>query len=292
MGHNHGHKTKDKSGRNILIAFYLNASFSIIELIGGFYTNSMAIMSDALHDFGDSLALLFAYFAEKFSQKEADEKFSFGYRRFSVLAAFINGAILLIGSSYVLFESFQRVFHPEAVKPEGMMALAVLGILVNGVAAYKLSHTEGMNAKMVSLHLLEDLFGWIAVLIVSIILIFKPWYILDSILSILISIIILKGVFKNFKQIGNIFLQRFPENLDVPELKKDLLSLNLVNDVHGLKAWSIDEDSFYLRLHILVPKGTQVEELDRIREEAKIIFSRFSIKYSSVEFESETKGDC
>jgi cobalt-zinc-cadmium efflux system protein len=218
--HHHHH-----SGKNILIAFFLNASFAVIELIGGYYTNSVSIISDALHDFGDSLALLFSFFAEKIALKKADEKFTFGYRRFSILSALINGLILLTGSIFVIDEAVSRILSPEVVKPEGMLALAVLGIIVNAVAAYRLSKNDGLNSQMVMYHMLEDLLGWIAVLIVSVILLFKPWFILDSILSILIALIILRGVYKNLLKVGMIFLQKFPDDIEINKIKQKVLSL-------------------------------------------------------------------
>jgi cobalt-zinc-cadmium efflux system protein len=284
MPHDHSHHPK--GDKNILVAFYLNATFSIIEFVGGYLTNSVAIYSDALHDFGDSLALLFSYFAEKLSIKEADEKFTFGYRRFSILSALINGAILLGGSLFVIFEAIARIQSPEVVKPEGMLGLAVLGIAVNSIAAFRMSKSTGLNSKMVMYHLLEDLIGWIAVLFVSIILLFKPWYILDSILSILISLIILRGVYKNILKVGSIFLQKFPEALDMKKIKEELMSFELVKDVHAIKGWSVDDEIYYLRFHIIVPENTVITEIDKLKPEIKSILLRKNVKYSTIEFES------
>ena len=284
MGHEHSHSPK--GSKNILVAFYLNATFSILELIGGYLTNSVAIYSDALHDFGDSLALLFSYFAEKLSLKGPDAKFTFGYRRFSILSAFINGVILLSGSLYVIYEAIGRIFSPEVVKAEGMLGLAIIGIIVNSVAAYRLSKDEGINTKMVMYHLLEDLFGWIAVFIVSIILLFKPWYMLDSILSILISLIILRGVYKNLIKVGMIFLQKFPDNLELEKIKEKILEFNLVEDIHAIKGWSIDDETYYLRFHIRVPEDTIIKELDVLKSKIKRILYENNVKYSTIEFES------
>ncbi len=284
MGHEHSHSPK--GSKNILVAFYLNATFSILELIGGYLTNSVAIYSDALHDFGDSLALLFSYFAEKLSLKDPDAKFTFGYRRFSILSAFINGVILLSGSLYVIYEAIGRIFSPEVVKAEGMLGLAIIGIIVNSVAAYRLSKDEGINTKMVMYHLLEDLFGWIAVFIVSIILLFKPWYMLDSILSILISLIILRGVYKSLIKVGMIFLQKFPDNLELEKIKEKILEFNLVEDIHAIKGWSIDDETYYLRFHIRVPEDTVIKELDLLKPKIKRILLESNVKYSTLEFES------
>lgn len=284
--HNHNHH---QGSKNILVAFGLNATFSIIELIGGYLTNSVAIYSDALHDFGDSLALLFSYFAEKLSHKKEDETYTFGYRRFSILSAFINGMILLAGSIFVIFEASQRILAPEPVKPEGMLGLAILGIIVNAIAAYRLSKDEGLNTKMVMFHLLEDLLGWVAVLVVSIILLFKPWFILDSILSIIISMVILRGVYKNLKKVVMIFLQKFPDELELNKITNEVKELSLVLDIHAVKGWSLDSENFYLRFHIKVPEDTIIKTIDELRSKIKIILKSHNVPFSTIEFESR---DC
>lgn len=204
------HDQNNVNSKNILIAFSLNFSFSIIEFIGGAITNSVAIMSDAVHDLGDSISLILSYFAEKSSTKEANDLYPYGYRRYSILGAFLNAIILIAGSGYVIYEAAQRLLSPEPVDSEGMLYLAILGILVNSISAYIVSKGKSLNQKMVMYHLLEDLFGWICVLIVSIVTMFKPWYFLDSLLSILISIIILKGVIQNLIKVVNVILQKFP----------------------------------------------------------------------------------
>jgi cobalt-zinc-cadmium efflux system protein len=285
MGSHHSHSHHHGS-KNILVAFFLNFTFAIIELIGGYYTNSVAIISDAIHDFGDSLALLFSYFAEKLSQKEANKNYTFGYRRFSILSAFVNGLILFLGSLYVIYEAIGRILNPEAVKAEGMIFLAILGICVNSFAAYRLSKDEGLNSKMVMYHLFEDLLGWVAVLIVSIILLFKPWYQLDSILSILISLIILRGVYKNLKKVAAIFLQKFPDDLKLASLKDEVSELDLVQDIHAVKGLSIDDTSYYLSFHIKVPEETMIKEIDFLRIKVKSILKKYGVEDSTIEFES------
>lgn len=284
-GHHHHHH--HHGSKNILLAFFLNAIFAVIELIGGFYTNSVAIYSDALHDFGDSLALLFSYFAEKASHKAPDQKFTFGYRRFSVISALVNGVILLAGSIFVIYESVGRLFNPEPVKPEGMLGLAILGIAVNAIAAYRLSKEDGLNPKMVMYHLLEDILGWFAVLIVSLVLLFKPWYILDPILSILISLIILKGVYRALKKVFLILLQAFPDDLAVEDMVSEIKKLDMIQDIHAIKGWSLDEDNFYLRLHILLPGETTLSEVDKLKHKVRQVLERYKVSHSTIEFESQ-----
>ncbi len=286
MGHDHSHHHHQDS-KNILVAFALNATFSIIELIGGYLTNSVAIYSDALHDFGDSLSLLFAYFAEKMSHKKPDDKYTFGYRRFSILSALINGIILLGGSIFVIVEAVQRVMSPEVVKPEGMLWLAILGIAVNAIAAYRMSKNTGLNTRMVMLHLLEDLYGWVAVLGVSIVIMYKPWYFLDSLLSIFISVFILRGVYKNLIKVGTILLQRFPDEIKLESILEEISQFELVNDIHAVKGWSLDNETFYLRFHVKVPDDTVIGVLDDLKLKIKKVLVFHSVTFSTIEFEAE-----
>lgn len=284
-GHHHHHHDHTEGQKNLLMAFGLNFFFAIVEVIGGYLTNSMAVMSDALHDFGDSMALLSAYVLEKVSVKKADEKYTFGYRRYSILAALINGLILFLGSLFMIKEAISRLMAPETIHPEGVIWLAVLGIAVNGFAAFRLSKSEGMNQKMVMWHLLEDLLGWVAVLIVSIILLFKPWFILDSILSICISIIVLRGVWGSLKQSLSIFLQKFPANLDKDALKSELEAIENVTEVHEIKAFSIDDRYHQLTLHVVVPNEMTMQGLEVIKEKFAIILEKHKVLEYSLEFE-------
>lgn len=287
-GHGHHHHNHHAEGqKNLLMAFALNFFFAIVEVIGGYLTNSMAVMSDALHDFGDSMALLSAYVLEKVSLRKADEKYTFGYRRYSILAALINGLILFLGSLFMIKEAISRLMAPETIHPEGVIWLAVLGIVVNGFAAFRLSKNEGMNQKMVMWHLLEDLLGWVAVLIVSIILLFKPWFILDSILSICISIIVLRGVWGSLKQSLSIFLQKFPANLDKVALKNELETIENVTEVHEIKAFSIDDRYHQLTLHVVVPNEMTMQGLEVIKEKFASILEKHKVLEYSLEFEAK-----
>jgi len=289
-GHGHSHKqeqTRPKKMNNILLAFSLNASFAIIEFFGGILTNSVAIMSDALHDFGDSLALLFAYFAERLSHRKPDAKYTFGYKRFSVVAALVNGTILILGSLFVIKEAVERLVAPEAVMPEGMIYLAILGISVNSFAAYRLSKDEGLNVKMLMYHLIEDLLGWIAVLVVSVVLLFKPWYVLDSILSILISVLILSGVYRSLKKVVKIFVQQFPEGIEQANLINKIKVLKDVVDVHLLQGWSLDESTWNVTLHVVVPGEIRMFEADSLRKQIERILKEHKIALSTIQIESE-----
>lgn len=270
------------------MAFFLNAGFAIIELIGGYLTNSVAIYSDAIHDLGDSIALLIAYLGEKVSLKDPDLKYTYGYRRFSVLTAVVSGVILFLGSIFIIKESLERLANPEPVYAPGMIGFAILGIAVNGFAAYKLSKESGINQRMVMLHLFEDILGWVAVFIVSIILLFKPWFILDSVLSLIISLVILRGVYRQFKKIGAILLQKFPDSIEIEVLKNNIKGIKPVKDVHAIQGWTLDGEINTLNFHVSLPNPTTIEEADKIKKKIKEYLETKGISYSSIEFESES----
>jgi cobalt-zinc-cadmium efflux system protein len=197
MGQNHHHHDHNSSTENIRTAFFLNLFFAIVEFIGGVYTNSLAITSDAIHDLGDSISLGMAWYFQKLSNKKATKIYSYGFKRFSLLGAIINSIILLIGSIFIIIESIPRIITPEHSDAKGMMWFAILGIIVNGAAVLKLRTGTSINERVVSLHMLEDVLGWVAVLVASIIMQFWDIPILDPILSLLIALYILSNIFKN-----------------------------------------------------------------------------------------------
>ena len=211
MSHSHGHHHHHHATSNIRVALALNLVFSIIELIGGIWTQSVAVLSDAVHDMGDTLALGLAWYLQEKSEKSSDAKYSYGYRRLSLLSAIFTALFLLVASVFILKETISRFFDPVQPMAEGMLGLAVLGIAVNGFAAWKTSHGESMNEKMISWHMIEDLLGWVTVLIGSIIMIFfdVPW--LDPVMSIGFTLFILKGVYGALSQTMKLFLQGVPD---------------------------------------------------------------------------------
>lgn len=281
----HGHHHHDQ--KNILIAFFLNFFFAIVEFIGGYLTNSVAVYSDALHDLGDSLALLLSYFAEKFSLKKPDSHYTFGYRRFSILSALANALILIVGSFFVIKEAVERLASPEPIHAAGVVLLAILGVSVNGIAAYRMSKNTSLNSRMIMLHLLEDVLGWFAILIVSLILLFKPWYFLDAVLSILIALIILTNVWKSLKKILKILMQGFPENIDKESLTKELLSFEHVMNIHFIQGWSIDDANFSLTLHVQVDQQLTIGAVDQLREKIQHYLEHKNITHSTIQFEGQ-----
>ena len=205
---NHHDHFEDQHGRihhhhaikNLKVAFALNFTFTFIEVIGGFLTNSIAILSDALHDLGDTLAIGLSWYFQKLSGKSRSQKFSYGYKRFSLVSALISAIILLVGSVLIIYKAIPRLINPEIVHVKGMFVIAILGVLVNGIAVLRLKKGHSSNERVVMLHLLEDVLGWLAVLFGSVLMYFFDWPIIDPILSIMIATFILWNALKNIKE--------------------------------------------------------------------------------------------
>jgi len=290
----HTHLTHNHENQgNIKVAFFLNLSFTIAEIIGGLWTNSVAILSDAVHDLGDSLSLGLAWYFDAFSKKGPDEKYSFGYARFSLLAALINSLVLVGGSVLVLTRSVPRIFNPEPIDAKGMFVFAILGILINGLAVLKLKKGTSLNEKVVSWHLMEDVLGWVVILVASIVLMFVDIPILDPILSVLITIYVLFHVLKNLKEILNVFLQAVPKNFSISEIEQAIASIAGINSAHHTHIWSLEGEKNMLSTHILVNEEIGNGDLVRLKQEVRDLLSEKGIGHVTIETEfcdEECKG--
>ncbi len=272
--------SKDNSTKNIRTAFFLNLGFAFVELIGGIITNSVAILSDAIHDFGDSISLAIAWALQKKSNKPKDEKYSYGYKRFSLLSSVILSGILLIGSILILIEAITRLFSPQDVNAQGMLWLAILGIIINGAAALSVKKGKTLNERAVFLHIMEDVLGWIGVLVISIVMIFVHLPILDPILSISITIWVLYNVYKNLKSTFNILLQALPKDVDVKKLTKELEEIEDVISIHDLHLWTQDGISHVMTLHIVANSN-----YDKIKEKVRQKTKNYNIDHVTIELE-------
>lgn len=280
MGHHHHHHKSN----NIKVAFFLNLGFTIIEIIGGIFTNSVAILSDALHDLGDSLSLGLAWYFQNLSNKAPNKKFSFGYQRFSLLGALINSIVLILGSILIFMEAIPRLINPETPNVKGMFLLAILGILVNGAAVLKLKKGKSLNEKVVSLHLLEDVLGWVAVMVGSIVMYFFDIPIIDPILSVLIALYILFNVFKNSKSCIKIMMQAVPENLDLENLKQQILALAEIKKIESLRAWSLDGMSHVMTLKIVVEKNIEAVKMKALKTNIQEMVKEKGVDELTIEF--------
>jgi cobalt-zinc-cadmium efflux system protein len=276
------HKIQSDSTKNILTAFFLNLLFAIIELIGGLITNSVAILSDAIHDFGDSLSLGVAYFLQKKSKKRGDDKYTYGYRRFSLLGSIFISVVLLFGSMVMIKESFYRLFNPQETDAFGMIILSVLGIIVNGAAVIRLKRGNSHNEKAVTLHMMEDVLGWATVLIGSLLMYFTGITIIDPILSILIALWVLYNVYRNLKDTLSIMLQQVPDNLNINEVENKLIHIDGVESVHDLHIWTMDGIKNIATLHLICQKNS---DLCLVKEAARCELEKLEIKHSTIEVE-------
>jgi cobalt-zinc-cadmium efflux system protein len=286
MGANHNHsETNHDSSKNIKVAFFLNFTFTIFEFIGGYYTNSMAIMADAVHDLGDTISLGLSWNLDKKSKQESDNKFSFGYKRFSLLGALINGLVLFVGSAFILIETIPRLFKPEHAQAEGMFVFAIVGVLVNGFSVMKLKGGKTLNEKMVRWHLIEDVIGWIAVLIVSVVLMFYDLPILDPLLSVAIIAYVLFNVIKNLKETFLVFLQGVPSDIDFNKIEKEILDLDDVRSVHRVHVWSLDGASNVMTIHVVINYVESSREMLEAKAKVRAVLSEYSIEHSTIEIE-------
>ncbi|MBL6447172.1 cation transporter [Fulvivirga sp. 29W222] len=288
MGHDHGHH-HHHGVKNLKLAFFLNLGFTVIEIIGGLFTNSVAILSDALHDLGDSLSLGLSWYFQKLSGKGRDKTFSYGYSRFSLLGAVINSVVLFTGSGIIIYEAIPRLFNPEQPDAQGMMYLAILGIVINGAAVLKLRKGSSINEEVVSLHLLEDVLGWVAVLIGSIIMRYYNLPIIDPILSLCIAIYILYNVFMNIKKSFRIILQGTPKGVEIDEIADEIRKNAAIKDIHDCHLWSMDGEYYIFSAHLVVTAEKGMEELAQIKEEIRNLLKSFSIKHATIEFETENE---
>ena len=272
-----------KTEKNILIAFILNFAFSIFEFFGGLITNSVAILSDSVHDMGDALSIGISFFLEKKSKKHADNKYTYGYVRYSVLGGLITTIILIVGSILVIYNAIGRIINPIEINYEGMIIFAIVGVVLNFIAAYFTKDGESINQKSVNLHMLEDVLGWIIVLVGAIIMKFTDIRLLDSIMSIGVAIFILINALKNLKEVLDLFLEKTPNGIDIEELKKHLLEIENVDNIHHIHVWSIDGYNNYATMHI-VTKAENIKELKvKIRQE----LSEHNICHAILETEDE-----
>ncbi|MFD2632027.1 cation diffusion facilitator family transporter [Idiomarina piscisalsi] len=286
MGHHHNHDhSKDMPSKRLGWAFVLNFVFTIIEFIGGFLTNSTAILADAVHDLGDSLSLGLAWVLNKLGKKQANQHFTYGYKRLNLAGAFINAVVLIAGSAWVLVEAIPRLWNQQMPVADGMIALAVLGIVVNGFAAYKLSEGKTLNERVINWHLLEDVLGWVAVLIVGIALLFVDWPILDPLLSIGFTMFILVNVLRNLWATLKLFIQATPDKDTYRQVADALLELPHIADLHHLHFWSLDGEEHVLTVHLVLSKNLDIEARSDLKQRIDDVLAPYALSHTTVELE-------
>lgn len=287
--HTHDHAHGDTS--NIKLAFFLNLGFTLFEFVGGLFTGSVAILADAVHDLGDSMALGFSWWIEHFAQRGASQHFSYGHERFTLLGALINAGVLVGGSLFVLSESIPQLWNPTEPYAQGMVVLAIVGVLVNGAAVMRLRGSRGLNAEIMGWHLLEDVSGWLAVLVISVVLLFTDWYVLDPLLAIGITLWVGYNAARNLAKTMRILLQAVPHGIDLNQIDQQLRRIPGVESTHHTHIWSLDGQRHVLTSHMVIGKDSTKTDLVRVRAQAQEELHEVHLAHMTLAIEYEDE-DC
>ncbi len=269
-----------KTEKNILIAFLLNLSFSVFELIGGIFTGSVAILSDAVHDIGDATSIGASYFLEKKSKKQPDAVYTYGYARYSVIGGVLTTLILLVGSVLVVIQAVQRMIAPTEIDYNGMIVFALVGVAVNFLAAFFTREGDSLNQRAVNLHMLEDVLGWAVVLVGAVVMRFTDLVWIDPLLSIGIAVFIFINALQNLGQVLELFLEKVPHGIHTEELRAHLCALESVEDVHHIHIWSMDGQHNYATMHVVTGAASH-----KIKEQVRAELAEHGIGHVTLELE-------
>ncbi|HSG67764.1 MAG TPA: cation diffusion facilitator family transporter [Bacteroidales bacterium] len=284
-GHDHGN---DKSGRSLLLASLLNIFITIVEIIGGILSNSLALLSDALHNLSDTLAVLLAYFARRISRRESNERKTFGYKRIEILAAFFNAMVLIGVSAFLIYEGVKRFYEPEPIKGLLMFIVAAAGLAFNLIAVLLLKDHAGhsLNVRSAYLHLLGDTFSSVAVIIGGILIYFWEIYWIDPVITILISLYILKETFPILKQSADILMQGTPDDINIASVITSLENINGISNIHHVHIWSLSDNEYHFECHAELESDMVISETkDILATMEKILREEYAIGHLTVQFE-------
>lgn len=287
MSDSHSHAGHAHGGGNLKAAFLLNLTFTLIEIAGGLWTNSIAILTDALHDGGDCLSLGSAWYLDRLSRRGRTSTHTYGYRRFSVLGALITGTVLLAGLIVMVWKAVERLGSPQEVYAPGMIGLAVVGILFNGAAVLKVKSGKSLAEQVVSWHLLEDTLGWGAVLVGSTIMAIWDVPIIDPILSIGISLFVLWNVIRNMRKVFRVFLQVAPASFDVEQFEREVRALPNVQSTHHTHCWSLDGERHVLTIHVVMQGNTNHEHVVNLKCRIRELLDPDVFEHVTVDVELE-----
>ena len=248
-----------KTKHAVWLAFFLNLSYAIVEFIAGGLFGSSAVLADSVHDMGDAIAIGVSAFLETISNREEDSHYTLGYKRFSLLGAMVTAVILMTGSVLVILGNITKLFHPQAVNDEGILWLGIIAVSINVLASLVVRKGKTKNESILSLHFLEDTLGWVAVILMAIVLRFTDWYILDPLLSLVISIFILSKAIPRFWSTLKIFLDAVPEGVDIKQVKSDLEQLDHVASLNQLNLWTMDGLEKNAIIHVCLKEIEQME---------------------------------
>ena len=244
----------------VWVAFFLNLTYAIVEFIAGGIFGSSAVLADSVHDLGDAIAIGISAFLETISNREEDNQYTLGYKRFSLLGALVTAIILMTGSVLVILENVTKILNPQPVNDEGILWLGIIAITINVLASLVVGKGKTKNESILSLHFLEDTLGWLAVILMAIVLRFTNWYILDPLLSLVISFFILSKALPRFWSTLKIFLDAVPEGLDIKQVKNGLERLDNVASLNQLNLWTMDGLEKNAIVHLCLEDWEQMTE--------------------------------
>ena len=292
--HKHGHAHHEQhdhhhhgSSGNLKVAFLLNLAFTIVEVIGGVWTNSIAILSDAVHDLGDTLSIGSAWYFDRISERGRSAKNTYGYRRYSLLGGLITAVVLVMGLSFVLWQAIGRVLSPQPVNARGMMVLAIIGVLFNGAAVLRVRKGSSLTERVVSWHLIEDTLGWCAVLIGAGVMAIWDLPIIDPLLSIGIALFVLWNLFRTLRKFLDIFLQRAPSGFDVERFESATRAIHGVVAVNHTHSWSIDGQSHVLTTHVVLRASATREEILACKAEVRRLLDARTFEHVTIDIALE-----
>ena len=273
-----------KTKHAVWLAFFLNLSYAIVEFIAGGIFGSSAVLADSVHDLGDAIAIGVSAFLETISNREEDSHYTLGYKRFSLLGALVTAVILMTGSVLVILENITKLFHPQPVNDEGILWLGIIAVSINVLASLVVRKGKTKNESILSLHFLEDTLGWVAVILMAIVLRFTDWYILDPLLSLVISIFILSKAIPRFWSTLKIFLDAVPEGVDIKQVKSDLEQLDHVTSINQLNLWTMDGLEKNAIVHVCLKK---VEHMEVCKEAIRAMLKDYGFQNITIEVDAD-----
>ena len=276
-----------KAKYTVWVAFFLNLSYAIVEFIAGGIFGSSAVLADSVHDLGDAIAIGISAFLETISNREEDRQYTLGYKRFSLLGALVTAVILITGSILVILENIAKIFHPQSVNDEGIFWLGIIAITINVLASLVIRKGQTKNESILSLHFLEDTLGWVAVILMAIVLRFTDWYILDPLLSIAISFFILSKALPRFWRTLKIFLDAVPEGVDIQKIKTDLAELDHVASINQLNLWTMDGLEKNAIVHVCLK---EMEHMETCKESIRIFLKDCGFQNITIEVDADLES--
>ena len=276
-----------KAKYTVWVAFFLNLSYAIVEFIAGGIFGSSAVLADSVHDLGDAIAIGISAFLETISNREEDSHYTLGYKRFSLLGAMVTAVILMTGSVLVILENIAKIFHPQPVNDEGILWLGILAITINVLASLVIRKGQTKNESILSLHFLEDTLGWVAVILMAIVLRFTDWYILDPLLSIAISFFVLSKALPRFWSTLKIFLDAVPEGVDIQKIKTDLAELDHVASINQLNLWTMDGLEKNAIVHVCLK---EMEHMETCKESIRIFLKDCGFQNITIEVDVDLES--